>query len=215
METTYATTTRSIDLNVHLLASMNSISVFASSPKEQPRVISGLRANRSGDNELTVVATNRYVLAKAVYQNVTFNNWADSELWIDQETLKQATAMAKGFNLPDVSIGYDTDDEMTFISVADSRLNYRQDTNAFPRVEKLFSEYAEEPVGIPVVSINPKWLSMLTKFVIPESRQQKDMPWSFSFFGTTESGKPKPVQADLKSTTWAISVLIQPNVVTR
>ena len=99
-------TTRQITINRHVMTTINSLAVFCEPKNGDANVIKGLRATRIENDRLMVVATNRYVAVKAIFDNVEFSdwvNWSDTEttqMWIDAETLKSATVFAK--TQPDV-----------------------------------------------------------------------------------------------------------------
>ena len=213
METTQ-TTQRAMTFDRDVLLSLNSLAAFTGD-KDDPQVIQGIKIVKSGDDEITAYATNRYVLVRARYRNVAFLEWHDdTPLWLDPVALKQAAAFAKTHKYAVlVSIGYNTDDEDTFIGVLGNVYTYRQATQTYPKVETLFSD--EEPTGVPQVSLNPKWFALLTKLVMPESKPLRDFPWDFSFFDKGESRLPKPVLAATHGMNYDMSVLIQPNVKTR
>jgi hypothetical protein len=208
-------TTRQITIDRHVMATINSLAVFCEPKNGDANAIKGLRATRIENDRLMVVATNRYVAAKAIFDNVEFSdwvNWSDTEttqMWIDAETLKSATVFAK--TQPDVwvSIGYDTDSEDSFISVGNSKFTYRQNTGTYPPIEKLFGETSD--VGVPMIRVNPKWFAMLTKVIEPAARPDKDMPWSLSFAVSDNPNKPGPIHANISGVGYDISVLIQPN----
>jgi len=215
METT-ATLTRDTTITVtqQVLASMNSLLAFADNPKDTATpVLTGLRVTRSGDDQILVIATNRYVAVKATYSVMEFSSWSDAEFWIDPAMLKQAALMSKTANMAAVSFGYDTDGEDSFVGINDTRFTYRQFTAQFPPVERLFDDKGE-PNGTPTVRLNVKWLALLSKVVVPEIRPSKDVPWTFSFF-SEDGRKPMPVLATMTGSDYSINVLIQPNIVVR
>jgi DNA polymerase III sliding clamp (beta) subunit (PCNA family) len=202
-------TTRQITIDRHVMATINSLAVFCEPKNGVTDIIKGLRATRIENDRLMVVATNRYVAAKAIFDNVEFSNWEDAQMWIDAETLKSATVFAKTQHDAQMTIGYDTDTEDSFISVGDTRFTYRQNTGNYPAIEKLFGETSD--VGVPMIRVNPKWFTMLTKVIEPAARPDKDMPWSLSFAVSDNPNKPGPIHANISGNGYEISVLIQPN----
>jgi DNA polymerase III sliding clamp (beta) subunit (PCNA family) len=202
-------TTRQITIDRHVLTTINSMAAFCEPKNGVTDIIKGLRATRIENDRLMVVATNRYVAAKAIFDNVEFSNWEDAQMWIDAETLKSATVFAKTQHDAQMTIGYDTDTEDSFISVGDTRFTYRQNTGNYPAIEKLFGETSD--VGVPMIRVNPKWFAMLTKVIEPAARPDKDMPWSLSFAVSDNPNKPGPIHANISGVGYDISVLIQPN----
>jgi len=215
MTIAHDTKTTRVTITPQTLASINSLIVFAEPSRNSiTPVITGLRATRTGETQLTVVSTNRYVAAKATYDNVEFSNWDnDSQFWIDPVVLKQAATVSKTNLLSMVHFGYDSDSEDSFISVGETRFTYRQLTNSYPAVDRLFDDVGE-PNGTNTTSLKIQWLVALSKVVTPETRPDKDRPWLFSFFHG-DSGKPLPVLATMSGDDYAIDVLIQPNLIVR
>jgi hypothetical protein len=219
METMTETKLRQVFIGCEVLASINSLTQFADTTKNPTSpILAGVFITRHEDNGLRVYATNRYVLARGTYIHnvVSFQNWDhDETLWIDHGTLKQAATIAKGFKLPMIALGYDTENRV-FINVDGNKLFNVAGQPSYPPVDRMFNDDA--PNGVERVSLNPKWLAMLSKVLTPTTRQDKDMPWELSLFHDTESNKPKPVVARLypnSDTEWEIRVLIQPNLVVR
>jgi hypothetical protein len=208
-------TTTSATMPPQVLASIQSLIVFAEPHRNaMTPVITGLRATRTGETQLTVVVTNRYVATRATYDNVEFTNWGnDPQFWLDPVVLKQAATVSKANGLAMVSFGYDNNTEDSFISVGDTRFTYRQCPNAYPPVDRLFNDLGE-PNGAPVLHLKIQWLAAVAKVVVPESRPDKDRPWSFNFFHG-DDGKPRPVLATMSGDNYAIGVLIQPNLIVR
>jgi len=208
------------------LFSINSLSHFADKPSGMTPVIEGLLFSR-GDNSattdtLTVVATNRYVCAKAEFEEMAFedNNgfWHhDDTLWIDQSTLKQAVTMAKAIKTNHAIIGYSVERAAAFITVGDNTLYSSSVVNAYPAIAKLYPE--SEPNGASSILLNPKWLALISKIVLPETGSYlKDSPWEFQFATDITEGfrdKPKPVVARIGGSKWEIKLLIQPNMAPR
>lgn len=206
-------TTRQIAIDQHVMKTINSLAVFCEPKNGDTNVIKGLRATRMENDRLMVVATNRYVAVKAIFDNVEFSNWEESQMWIDAETLKSATVFAKTQPYAQITIGYDTDSEDSFISVGDTRFTYRQNTGNYPAIEKLFGDVSD--VGVPMIRVNPKWFAMLAKVIEPDARPTKDMPWEFSFSVSDNPNKPGPIHANITGNGYDISALIQPNLMVR
>jgi len=208
-------TTTSAMMPPQVLASINSLIVFAEPHRNSiTPVITGLRATRTGETQLTVVATNRYVATKATYDNVEFSNWDnDPQFWLDPVVLKQAATVSKANGLSMVSFGYDNDNEDSFISVGDTRFTYQQLTTGYPPVDRLFNDMAARN-GATDIQLKLQWLVALSKVVVPETKPDKDRPWLFQF-ATGESRKPEPVLASVNGQEYTISVLIQPNLIVR
>ena len=150
-------TTTSVTMPPHVLASIYSLLAFAEPHRNSVTpVITGLRATRTGETELTVVSTNRYVAAVATYTNVTFTNWDnDPQLWIDPVVLKQAATVSKANGLSMVSFGYDDNTEDSFVSVGDTRFTYRQLPYSYPPVDRLFNDFTE-PNGTNTLSLKDR-----------------------------------------------------------
>lgn len=210
------TITTSATISPQVFASINSLAVFADPVnKSLTPVITGLRATRTGDTQLTIVVTNRYVAAQATYDNVSFSNWDnDTQFWIDPTVLKQAATVSKGNTLDMVSLGYDNDTEDSFVSVGSTRFTYRQMTTNYPPVDRIINDIGE-PNGAQTLSLKIQWIALLGKIVTPETKHDKDRPWLFSFFHDGDSGKPKPVLANVSGEDYDIRVLIQPNLIVR
>jgi len=225
----------SVATDASTLASINSLTVFAAGPKETPAVLGGVHLSRTGTDwaHFTAQTTNRYVVGqltttanvgfyKSADDHALVSKWAnDATLWIDQTTLKQAVAMAKTNKFAPITIGYDSTRATGYVSVGDTVMYSAPSPGAFPPVGKLFP--TEEPNGVETLSINPKWLAMLTKVVGPLSAggTLKDAPWIFDFFhtdphtGDTSGPKHKPVLAHVNGDQWEIKVLIQPTLIRR
>ena len=206
------------------LFSINSLSHFADKPSGMTPVIEGLlfsRGNNSATTDtLTVVATNRYVCAKAEFEEIGFedNNgfWhQDDTLWIDQSTLKQAVTMAKAIKTNHAIIGYNVERAAAFVTVGDNTLYSSSVVNAYPPIAKLYPE--SEPNGASSMLLNPKWLALISKIVLPETGSYlKDSPWEFQFSTAPENrNNPKPVVARRSGGSWEIKLLIQPNMAPR
>jgi len=206
------------------LFSINSLSHFADKPSGMTPVIEGLlfsRGNNSATTDtLTVVATNRYVCAKAEFEEIGFedNNgfWhQDDTLWIDQSTLKQAVTMAKAIKTNHAIIGYNVERAAAFVTVGDNTLYSSSVVNAYPPIAKLYPE--SEPNGASSMLLNPKWLALISKIVLPETGSYlKDSPWEFQFSTAPENrNNPKPVVARRCGGSWEIKLLIQPNMAPR
>jgi len=228
---TDTTTDRSVRVDSHLritmqqLLSINSLSHFADKPNGMTPVIEGLLFSR-GDNSatsdtLTVVATNRYVCAKAEFRDMEFEDsngfWHyDDTLWIDQSTLKQAVTMAKAIKTNHAIIGYSVERAAAFITVGDNTLYSSSVVNGYPPIAKLYPE--SEPNGASSILLNPKWLALISKIIAPAGNAFKDSPWEFQFATDVSSGmrdKPKPVVARINGDEWEIKILIQPNMAPR
>ena len=209
------TKTRQVFISAEILASIYSLTNFADHPRNGTPILCGVQLVRDGHSVLRAYATNRYVLARGTYDtDVNFDNWELNEtLWIDVATLKQAVAIAKTYNTPEIAIGYDTNNTV-FVDVAGNKLFNVAGQPSYPPVHRMFND-GETPNGADVIRLNPKWLSLLTKVVTPTKRQEKDRPWMFSFFHNTENKKPNPVVAMIHDTGYEIRVLIQPNLVVR
>lgn len=212
-------TSSTVEMGSKVLASINSLLVFAEPKSGITPIIQGVKLMRSGD-QLVALATNRYVLARATYDNVTFGQWEDdAAIWLDHETLKQATVAAKANPMIVVTIGSTPKTplslETTYIAIGGwegaTRFTHTESrAKQYPSVEKLFTD--KEPNGAATLSVNPKWLAMLSKVVVPEDRPDKDRPWLLSFF-TEEGNKPQPMLAEMWSDEdYRIQVLIQPNI---
>jgi hypothetical protein len=216
MDNDTITTTTNVMVPPQVMASIHSLIAFAESPRGSiTPVITGLRATRTGETQLTVVSTNRYVAAMATYDNVEFSNWDnDPQFWIDPVVIKQAATVSKANGLAMVSFGYDDNTEDSFIAVGDTRFTYRQCPNSYPAVDRLFDGFSE-PNGATTVSLKIQWFVALSKVVMPETRPDKDRPWLFSLFHDEDGGKPRPVLATMSGDDYAISVLIQPNLIVR
>jgi hypothetical protein len=208
-------TTRQITIDQHVMKTINSLAVFCEPKNGDATALKGLRATRMENDRLMVVATNRYVAVKAIFDNAEFSdwvNWSDTEttkMWIDAEILKSATVFAKTQPYAPMAFGYDTDSEDSFISVGDTRFTYRQNTGNYPAIEKLFGDVSD--VGVPMIRVNPKWFAMLAKVIEPDTRPTKDMPWALSFAVSDNPSKPGPIHANITGNGYDISVLIQPN----
>lgn len=213
------TKTRQVFIGSEILASINSLAQFGDTAKNPTTPsLAGVYITRHGDSGLRVYATNRYVLARGTYDTnvLSFDDWSDDEtLWVDHGTLKQAVAIAKNYSLPVISMGYDSENRV-FINVAGNKLFNVAGQPSYPPVDRMFNDDA--PNGVERVSLNAKWLAMLSKVITPTTRQDKDMPWEFNMFHDVERDKPMPVVARLypkSDTDWEIRVLIQPNLVVR
>lgn len=216
METMTDTKTVQVFIGPEILASINSLAPFADSTRGgNTSPITGLLLVRDGDT-LVVYATNRFVATRGTYShNVRFDDWNDgATVWIDQATLKQAVAIAKNYSLPVIAIGYDNENR-AFVNVQDNKLFNVAGQPNYPAVQNLFND--DTPNGVDRVSLNPRWLAMLSKVLTPTTRQDKDMPWEFNMFTDSERNKPMPVVARLYDMDrhWEIRVLIQPNLVVR
>jgi hypothetical protein len=209
------TMSKQVSVSSEILASIYSLTNFADQPKNGVPILCGVQLVRSSGGRLQVYATNRYVLARGTYDsNVNYGGWGIGQtLWIDIATLKQAVAIAKNYNTPTITIGYDIDNT-AYIDVAGNKLFNVAGQPSYPNVAAMFDDDAT-PNGSDVIRINPRWLALLSKVVTPTARQSKDLPWQLSFFHDTDSKKPKPVLAVIEDTTWNISVLIQPNLIVR
>ena len=206
-------TTRQITVDNYVMKTINSLAVFCEPKNGDANVIKGLRATRMENDRLMVVATNRYVAVKAIFDNVEFSNWESAQMWIDAEILKSATVFAKTQPYAPMAFGYDTDSEDSFISVGDTRFTYRQNTGNYPAIEKLFGDVSD--VGVPMIRVNPKWFTMLAKVIEPDPRPTKDMPWELSFSVSDNPSKPGPIHANITGNGYDISVLIQPTLIVR
>jgi len=213
MESNKMETTRQITINRHVLATINSMAAFCEPKNGVTDIIKGLRATRTEEGHLMVVATNRFVAIKATFDAMTFSEWEDAQMWIDAATLKNAATFAKTQDNALVSIGYDTDTEDSFISVGDTRFTYRQNPGTYPPIERLFGEVND--TGVPMIRVNPKWFALLAKVIEPAARPDKDMPWSLSFMVSDNPNKPGPIHANFNGDGYDISVLIQPNLIVR
>ena len=216
-DTDTMTGTMTVHVSTTVLASINSLAQFADNGRNGTPVLTGLQFSRHGEDQIRVHATNRYVLVQATYPTLMFDDWGtDATLWVDQSAIKQALAIAKSNGTGTIGLGYDHDTRQAFVDVAGTRLNYVGGQPSYPHVHKLFEDLAT-PNGAATLRVNPKWLAMLAKVVTPESKQNKDQPWELSFWHKDDSDKPQPMMATLddKNDTWAIRVLIQPNVATR
>jgi len=207
------------------LFSIQSLTHFADKPNGVTPVIEGLLFSRGGNSAptdtLTVVATNRYVCAKAEFEEMAFedNNgfWHHEDtLWIDQSTLKQAVTMAKAIKTNHAIIGYNVERAAAFVTVGDNTLYSSSVVNAYPAIAKLYPD--SEPNGASSILLNPKWLALISKIIAPAGNAFKDTPWEFQFATDITDGlrdKPKPVVARIGGSKWEIKLLIQPNMAPR
>jgi len=103
---------------------------------------------------------------------------------------------------------------VAFITVGDNIIYSTTITNAYPPIAKLYPESA--PNGASSMWLNPKWLGLIGKIIVPESgSHHKDKPWEFQFATDITKGfrdKPKPVVARISGSKWEIKLLIQPNL---
>lgn len=205
-------TSSTVEMGSKVLASINSLLTFAEPKSGASPIIQGVRLTRNGD-QLIALATNRYVLVKATYDNVTFGDWEpDTSVWLDPDTLKQAAAASKASPMIVVTIGHTPDTTHIAIGGWEGATRFTHVTNrsSYPPVERLIPE--SEPNGAPTLFVNPKWLAMLSKVVVPEMKPNRDQPWLFSFW-SDGSGKPMPMLAEAWSDKdYRIQVLIQPNI---
>ena len=210
-------TSGSVTMQPPVLTSINSLAVFAATKTEVAPILQNIHVTRSGDTQLTAVATNRFVAIKAVYDNVEFTGWGDDvSMLIPVDTLKQAAAVSKANSLALVmfrSITFAADPSSNaYVSVGETQFPYHQATGSYPPVGKLFPD--SEPNGAATLAINPKWLVALSKIVVPEVRPAKDTPWRLEFWGE-DNAKPKPMQASMIGDGYDIRVLIQPTLIVR
>lgn len=211
-------TSSTVEMGSKVLASINSLLVFAEPKSGATPTIQGVKLMRSGD-QLIALATNRYVLVKATYDNVTFGDWApDTSVWLDPDTLKQAAAASKANPMIVVTIGGTP--STTYIAIGGwegaTRFTHAQTNMSlknYPPVERLIP--TNEPNGAATLSLNPKWLAALSKIVVPEDRPVRDTPWLFSFY-SEDGHKPMPMLAEMwQDNAYRIQVLIQPNLIKR
>jgi DNA polymerase III sliding clamp (beta) subunit (PCNA family) len=206
--------TRSVIIDAATIASINSLVVFAEPKSGVTPVIQGVNLICTEDNQLTVVVTNRYVAVKATYEDVTFDTWElGAAVWLDPNTLKQAAVLSKATNYAPVTIGDDIANDVTYIAIGETTFKHSRSRSSYPPVERLFPD--TEPNGAATLRVNPKWLAMLSKVVVPEVRPDKDRPWALSFW-SEDGTKPKPMLAAAGvEGKYQISVLIQPNLIVR
>lgn len=215
-------TSSTVEIEPKVLASINSLLVFAEPKSGVTPVIQGVKLMRSGD-QLIALATNRYVLAKATYNKVTFGEWEDdATIWIGHDTLKQAAAASKSNPLIMVTIGNTPKTplslETTYIAIGSwesaTRFTHNESrAQQYPAIEKLIPE--SEPNGAATLSVNPKWLAMLSKIVVPEHRPIREEPWLLSFW-SEDGRKPMPMLAEMwRDDAYRIQVMIQPNLIKR
>lgn len=217
MEPTRQITSGSVTMQPPVLASINSLTVYAATKTESAPILQNVHVTRSEDH-LIVTATNRYVAVQAVYDNVEFTDWSeDHSMLIPADILKQAAAVSKanrGLAMVTFAAhereGYSHNN--AYVSVGDTQFTYDQATGSYPPVGKLFPD--SEPNGAATLGINPKWLAALSKIVVPEVRPAKDTPWRLEFW-SEEGAKPKPMQASMIGNGYDIRVLIQPNLIVR
>lgn len=204
-------TMSSVTIEPKVLASIQSLTVYAATKSEVTPILMGVKLTRVGD-QLIVVATNRYVAVKAAYSgNVTFSDWDDdTTIWVDLDTLKQAATVSKANSLAMVTIS--EQDDNVVIAVGETRFTHVKTRGQYPPVERVFPE--DDANGATTLSLNPKWLAALSKIVVPETRPSKDRPWSFQFWNG-DNGKPRPTLATMSGEDYDIGVLIQPNLVVR
>jgi DNA polymerase III sliding clamp (beta) subunit (PCNA family) len=201
-----------------VIASINSLTVFAEPKSGVTPIIQNIHVTTSGDSHLIATATNRFVAVQAVYDNVEFTDWDDDmSMLIPIDILKQAAAVSKANrDLAMVTFaahertGYSHNN--AYVAVGDTQFPYDQATGPYPAVGKLFPH--TEPNGAPTLGINPKWLAALSKIVVPEVRPSKDTPWKLEFW-SEDGAKPKPMQATMIGDGYDIRVLIQPNLIVR
>lgn len=210
-------TSSSVIMQPPVLASINSLTVYAATKTEPAPILQNIHVTRSEDH-LIVTATNRYVAVQAVYDNVEFTDWSeDHSMLIPADILKQAAAVSKanrGLAMVTFAAheptGYSLNN--AYVSVGDTQFPYDQATGSYPAIAKLFP--ASEPNGAARLGINPKWLVALSKIVVPEVRPAKDTPWQLEFW-SEDDAKPKPMQATMIGNGYDIRVLIQPNLIVR
>ena len=206
-------TSGSVTMQPPVLTSINSLAVFAATKTEVAPILQNIHVTRSGDTQLTAVATNRFVAIKAVYDNVEFTGWGDDvSMLIPVDTLKQAAAVSKAKRGLAIATFAANTENNAYVSVGDTRFTYHQATGSYPPVGKLFPD--TEPNGAATLGINPKWLAALSKIVVPEVRPSKDAPWQLEFW-SEDGAKPKPMQATMAGDGYDIRVLIQPNLIVR
>jgi hypothetical protein len=207
------TTGGSVIVDSKVIASINSLLVFAEPKSGVTPIIQGVNLIRTDENQLTVVVTNRFVAVKATYDTAEFFTWElGAAVWLDPNTLKQAATLSKATQYAPVSIGEDIANDVTYIAINETKFGHPRQDRSYPPVDRLFPE--TEPNGAATLSLNPKWLAGLSKIVVPETRADKDRPWLFSFFHG-DNDKPQPVLATMSGTDYAINVLIQPNLLVR
>jgi DNA polymerase III sliding clamp (beta) subunit (PCNA family) len=218
MTMTDTITSGSVTMQPPVLASINSLAVYAAGKTEAAPILQNIHVTRTGDTQLTAVTTNRYVAVKAVYDNVEFTDWDDdTSMLIPVDILKQAAAVSKANRglamvmFRSITFAADPSNN-AYVSVGETQFPYHQATGSYPPVAKLFPD--TEPNGAATLGINPKWLAALSKIVVPEVRPAKDTPWQLAFW-SEESAKPKPMQASMIGSDYDIRVLIQPNLIVR
>lgn len=208
----------SVTMQPPVLASINSLTVYAATKTEVAPILQNVHVTRSGDSHLIVTATNRYVAVQAVYDNVEFADWSeDYSMLIPADILKQAATVSKanrGLAMVTFAAhereGYSHNN--AYVAVGDTQFPYDQATGSYPAVGKLFP--AAQPNGATTLGINPKWLAALSKIVVPEVRPAKDIPWKLEFW-SEDGAKPQPMQASIIGSGYDIRVLIQPNLIQR
>jgi DNA polymerase III sliding clamp (beta) subunit (PCNA family) len=218
MTMTDTITSSMVTMQPPVIASINSLAVYAAGKTEAAPILQNIHVTRGGDSHLIATATNRYVAVQAVYDNVEFTDWDnDTSMLIPTDILKQAAAVSKANRgLAMVTLvthertGYSHNN--AYVAVGDTQFPYDQATGSYPAVAKLFPD--TEPNGAATLGINPKWLVALSKIVVPEVRPAKDVPWQLEFW-SEDGAKPKPMQATMIGNGYDIRVLIQPNLIVR
>lgn len=203
------------------LQSLMSLHIFSGTDKITP-ILSHLQITRS-DDQLTVLTTDRYCLARGVYPVDTIHDpdEPDGTVYLSLDTIKSFFPIVK--KEPTNTMVTITDEQITVHGMTDTVIPVAQVTSTFPPVDRLIPDDVdarpEEPAG--VVSLNPQFVAKLAKVLLPiAGKHDSSRPWRFTI-GTEQNamGNPKPAPVLCvpmhRDEQPNIVVMIQPNLLTR
>jgi hypothetical protein len=210
------------------LQSLMSLHIFSGTDKVTP-ILSHLQITRS-DDQLTVLTTDRYCLARGVYPVDTIHDpdetdgtpdETDGTVYLSLDTIKSFFPIVKK-ERPNTMVTV-TDWQITVHGMTDTIIPVGQVTSTFPPVDRLIPDDVdakpEEPAGL--VSLNPQFVAKLAKVLLPiAEKHDSSRPWRFTI-GTEQNamGNPKPAPVLCvpmhRDEQPDIVVMIQPNLLTR
>jgi hypothetical protein len=190
-----------------------SLHVFASTDNfPTTQVIQNLQLRREGD-QLVVHTTDRYCLARGIYDVDTDHSKAPDEaelveVYLNAKTAKSFLPMVKKVG-PNAMVVID-DETITVKANPDIVIPLETITSSYPAVDKLIPEDVHAAPAQPsgMVSFRPDFVAKLSKVILPTmAKQDRNQPWIFSIAETRKPIICRPVVCGDQ-----IVVLIQPNI---
>jgi activator of HSP90 ATPase len=196
-------------LTLNQFRSIASLGVFTGKGDITP-IIDAIRIERDY-NELISMTTNRYVATRSTI-SVPEDTTDEFAVTINSELINKFVTLLKADKVGSVTIELSDDNIVTLTNNYGVSLSDTQVGGNYPPINRLFPT-KDKIEAIDTISLRIEWLVKLSKIqTASETKIDKDQPWTFTYYGTTEGMNGKVRPNAIMASRNEIDVLIQPNI---